>query len=244
MLATNYLSEIQKILTRVSTTQSGAIESAADLIADSLSRGGVVHLFGAGHSHMLCEEAFYRAGGLAAINPILDPGLMPHEGAVRSSLLERLEGYGQILIAQQDLRPGEVIVVISTSGRNAVPVEVALEAKKRGLTVVAITSAEYSRFTTSRHSSGKLLLDVADVVIDNCGVPGDAILEHPGVPVKFAPTSTAVGAAIINAIMAEAGEKLAVRGIEPPVFLSGNLDGADARNLELVGRYKNRVRLL
>jgi uncharacterized phosphosugar-binding protein len=241
MLGQQYFHRLQETLKQVLATQIGPLERAADLIAGSIARGGVLHLFGCGHSQMLCEEVFYRAGGLAAVNPILDAGLALSAGAVKSSMLERLEGYGKAALSQQDLRPGEVIIVISTSGRNPVPVEVALEARRRGLTVVALTSVAYSQASASRHSSGQRLMDVADIVIDTCGVPGDAVLEHPGVPVRFSPISTVIGAAILNALMAEVVERLVAMGVEPPVFLSGNLDGSDAHNLALVERYKHRV---
>ncbi|MDF2630668.1 MAG: hypothetical protein K0R39_4499 [Symbiobacteriaceae bacterium] len=241
MLNETYFSEVQRLLTEVASTQGGPIQQAAERIAASIAAGGVVHLFGCGHSQMLTEEVFYRAGGLACVNPILDAGLALGGGAVKSSQFERMEGYGLAALSQQDLRAGEVMIVISTSGRNPVPVDVAQEARRRGLTVVALTSVAYSRSAKSRHSSGQVLCDVADVVIDTCGVPGDAVLELPGVAVKFSPVSTVIGAAVLNAVMARVVELLVERGVEPPIFLSGNLDGADARNMALVERYRARA---
>ncbi|HYF78920.1 MAG TPA: SIS domain-containing protein [Symbiobacteriaceae bacterium] len=241
MLNDAYLREVQRMLAEVAATQGGPISQAADLIAASIADGGVVHLFGCGHSQMLTEEVFYRAGGLACVNPILDAGLALSGGAAKSSQLERMEGYGLVALSQQDLRAGEVMVVISTSGRNPVPVDVALEARRRGLKVVALTSVAYSRAAKSRHSSGQVLCDVADVVIDTCGVPGDAVLGLPGVAVKFSPVSTVIGAAVLNAVMARVVELLVERGVEPPIFLSGNLDGADARNMALVEKYRARA---
>lgn len=241
MLSDTYLERVQAMLAEVARTQGPAIEAAAQLIAPTIAAGGVIHLFGCGHSQLLTEEVFYRAGGLAAVNPILDAGLALAGGAVKSSMLERMEGYGIAALSQQDLRPGEVMVVISTSGRNPVPVDVALEARRRGLKVVALTASAYSKAAASRHSSGKLLLDVADLVIDTCGVPGDAVLEHRNVPVKFCPASTVLGAAILGAMMARVIELLAEGGVEPPVFLSGNIDGADSRNMALVERYRSRA---
>lgn len=241
MLGERYFEEVTDVLRKVARTQGVAVASAADLIAESIANGGVVHLFGSGHSAMLCQEVFYRAGGLAAVNAILDDGVALAGGAARSSQVERMEGYGQAVLSQQLLRPGEVMVVISTSGRNPVPVDVALEAKRRGLSVVALTSVAYSKAAPSRHSSGKVLMDVADVVIDILGVPGDAILSHPDVPVRFGPTSTVVGAAVLQAVMAEVVERLLRLGVEPPVFMSGNLDGTDAHNTALVERYRTRA---
>lgn len=240
MLGSSFFAEVAELLTAAAVTQEEAIGRAADLMSRSIAGGGVVHFFGSGHSQMLCQEVFYRAGGLAAVNAILDDGLSLGSGAARSSQLERMEGYGQVLLSQEQLQPGEVMVIISTSGRNAVPVDVALEAKRQGLFVVALTSISYSQAAPSRHSSGKLLMDVADVVIDNLSTPGDAILSHPDVKVPFGPASTVVGAAILQALMAEVVERLVAGGTEPPVFLSGNLNGADAHNAALVQRYRGR----
>jgi len=241
MLGERYFAAVAEVLAAVAEGQSEAIGCAADLIATSIAQGGVVHLFGSGHSQMLCQEVFYRAGGLAAVNANLDDGLGLAGGAARASQVERMEGYGSVALSQQDLRSGEVMVVISTSGRNPVPVDAALEARRRGLFVVALTSVAYSQAAPSRHSSGMTLMDVADVVIDNLSLPGDAVLTHAEVPVKFGPTSTAVGAAILQALMAEVVERLVQRNVEPPVFLSGNLDGADAHNAALVERYRGRA---
>jgi uncharacterized phosphosugar-binding protein len=166
---------------------------------------------------------------------------MLHEGALESSRLERTVGYGARLMVGQDVRPGEVLVVISTSGRNPVPVEVALAGRALGATVVAITSRAYSGSQPPRHPSGKRLADAGDIVIDNKIPPGDAVLAPDGYATPFAPASTVVGAAIINGFLARAIEVLTARGVQPPVFLSGNLEGADAHNIALAERYRQRV---
>ncbi|AQS55766.1 SIS domain-containing protein [Novibacillus thermophilus] len=236
-----YFAKMQALLKDILKNEKDHMEQVSEKIVDSLKEDGVVHLFGAGHSHMLTEEVFYRAGGLVPVHPILDTGLMLHEGAVRSSDLERMNGYGEIVMKHQDIRPGEVVFVISNSGRNPVPIEVALAAKEQGAFVVGLTSLDYSSKQSSRHKSGKRLFEIVDVVIDNHGVEGDAILKLEAFPVPFAPSSTVAGAAIINAILARAIEHLVNEGIEPPVFLSGNLDGADEHNLKLVNKYKNRI---
>lgn len=236
-----YFAKMQALLKDILNNEKDNMEQVSEKIVDSLKGDGVVHLFGAGHSHMLTEEVFYRAGGLVPVHPILDTGLMLHEGAVRSSYLERMSGYGEIIMKHQDIRPGEVVFVISNSGRNPVPIEVALAAKEQGAFVVGLTSLDYSSKQSSRHKSGKRLFEIVDVVIDNHGVKGDAILKLEAFPVPFAPSSTVAGAAIINAILARAIEHLVNEGIEPPVFLSGNLDGADEHNLKLVNKYKNRI---
>lgn len=236
-----YFSKIQEQLIDILNSEKEKMERVSEKIAESLKHDGVIHLFGAGHSHILTEEVFYRAGGLVPVHPILDTGLMLHEGAVRSSDLERMNGYGEIIMKHQEIRPGEVVFVISNSGRNPVPIEVALAAKEQGAFVVGLTSLDYSSKQSSRHKSGKRLFEVVDVAIDNHGVKGDAILKLDSFPVPFAPSSTVTGATIINAILARAIERLVDEGVEPPVFLSGNLDGADAHNLKLVAKYKDRI---
>lgn len=220
------------------------MKEAANRVAVAIQNEGIIQLFGCGHSHILTEEVCYRAGGLVPINPILYEPLMLHEGALRSSELERQNGLARKFMSEQDIRKEDVVVVISTSGRNPVPVDVAQIAKDKGAFVIGITSMEYSKSQPSRHISGKHLYNSVDLVIDNFATKGDAALTYNKVNVPFGPTSTVVGAVIINAILAEAVKILADKGIEPPVFLSGNMDGADEHNTRLVEKYKKRIQLL
>jgi len=238
---TRYFDRIRELLAAVEQTEAGAMEAAAQAVSRSVADGGVVHLFGCGHSHMLCEELFYRAGGLACIHPIFNTGLMLHEGALQSSDLERMAGYGTTLMTREDIRPGEVLVVLSTSGRNPVPVEVALAGKGKGAIVVVVTSRAYSASQPPRHSSGRRLMDCGDIVIDNHVPPGDATLSLPGLDQPFAPASTVLGAAILNGVLARAVEIMGEAGVQAPVFLSGNLEGADAHNRSLAEQYRGRV---
>ncbi len=217
---------------------------AAQKVADKIQAGGIVHLFGCGHSHILTEEVFYRAGGLVPISPIFVEPLMLHEGAVRSSQLERQNGYAQAFMDKQDIRAGDVMVVISTSGRNPVPVDVAQHARNKGAYVIGITSIAYSQSQPSRHESGKHLYNSVDLVIDNHAVKGDALLTHDKVAIPFGPSSTVVGATILNAILANAIEIMAENGFEPPIFLSGNIDGSDEHNQRLIEQYQDRIPLL
>jgi uncharacterized phosphosugar-binding protein len=240
-MITAYFDRIRELLRAVEREEAAAMEAAARAVARCVAAGGVIHAFGCGHSHILCEEIFYRAGGLACIHPIFDTGLMLNEGALRSSDLERMVGYGATLMKREDIRPGEVLFVVSTSGRNPVPVEVALAGKEKGATVVAVTSRAYSGSQPPRHPSGKKLMDVGDIVIDNHVPPGDAILSLPGLRTPFGPGSTVVGAAILNGILARAVQLMTEAGVEPPVFFSGNLEGTDAHNRALAERYRPRV---
>ncbi|WP_010274962.1 SIS domain-containing protein [Paenibacillus senegalensis] len=239
-----YFDHIRSMLAQVEQQESEAMNQAAAKVAESISQDGIVHLFGCGHSHILTEEVFYRAGGLVPIRPIFVEKLMLHEGAVRSSELERQNGLAETFMKDQDIRPGEVMFVLSTSGRNPVPVDAALAAKAKGAITVGITSLEYSQSQSSRHHSGKHLFNSVDIVINNYAVPGDAVLRHPEVKVPFTPTSTVIGAAILNAILAKSVTLIAESGMEPPVFLSGNIDGADDHNQALINKYKTRIPLL
>jgi len=227
MLAQNYLNRVQRILDEIGKTQLEAVGRAADIAAAAIRGGGRLHLFGTGHSHIIAEEAFYRAGGLVPVNAVLEPALMLHEGPFKSTAMERLEGYAQIILDHSGISPGDALMIISNSGRNAVPVEMALIAKVRKIPVIVLTSLAHSRSVSSRHSSMKHLFELADVVIDNCGVPGDAVLQADGLAAPICPTSTVAGAAIINMLVAEVVERLCAMGIEPPVFVSANIEGGD-----------------
>lgn len=239
----DYFTNITDLLAKVETEEKEALNQTAEKVSSTIQKDGIVHLFGCGHSHILTEEVYYRAGGLVPIHPILHEPLMLHEGAVRSSSLERKNDYAQKFMNDQDIREGDLIFVISTSGRNPVPVDVAHIAKEKGAYVIGITSIEYSSSQPSRHTSGEHLYDAVDLVINNHSPIGDALLSHPKVDVNFAPSSTVVGATILNAILAEAINLMANAGYEPPVFLSGNIEGADEHNNKLVEKYKARVTL-
>jgi uncharacterized phosphosugar-binding protein len=228
----------------VEENEKEQLTEAAKKVADAIENGGIVQLFGCGHSHILTEEVFYRAGGLVPINPIFHEPLMLHEGAVKSSELERKNYYADGFMKDQDIRNNDVVFVLSTSGRNPVPVDVALAAKQKGAFVIGITSMEYSQSQPSRHKSGKHLFDAVDLVINNYSVKGDAILSYDKVAVPFGPTSTIVGATILNAIFAGAIKIMADKGYSPPIFLSGNVDGADEHNQEMINLYRERIKLL
>jgi uncharacterized phosphosugar-binding protein len=229
-------------LAEVAATQGEALEEAAGLVAAAVAAGGMLHLFGAGHSQLLTLDAFARAGGLACVNPILDPALSPAAG-LELARVERTEGHGTALLEGEDLRPGEVVLIASNSGVNAVPVEVALGCRERGLAVVALTNLEQSKATTPRHSSGARLHELADVVIDNRCPAGDAALALASGD-RVGPMTTVVGAAVVAALCARVAELLLEQGRRPPVLASQNLDRVPAaeRNAELLAPYLERVR--
>jgi uncharacterized phosphosugar-binding protein len=228
---------------RVRETQWEKIELAGRWLGESLGNEGWLYAFGTGHSHLLAEEIFYRAGGLARATPMLDPALMLHEKAIEATYKEREAGYGIELLNWYPVQAGDVLIVASNSGRNAVPIDLALEGRRRGLKVIAVMNMEQSQAWPSRHSSGKLLADAAELTIDNCGVNGDACLEVEGLPGKIGPTTTSTGALIVNAIIVEGIEQALKLGKAPEIYISSNTFGDD-HNEKLLQKYKSRIRHL
>ncbi|WP_405070621.1 SIS domain-containing protein [Kribbella sp. NBC_01510] len=221
--AEGYLQKALEIAQRAAETQVGPIRVAAGLVVEALTTGKRFWVFGTGHSHVLAEELYGRAGGLADVRAVLEPGLMLHEGLQKSSLLERLPGLADVLLEINEIASGDVVLIASNSGRNAVPVEFALGARKRGAQVIVLTSMAHSTATTSRAPGGQRLFETADVVIDNCGVPGDALIEVDGSPERTGATSTMVGAMLVQALTVEIVTRLAESGQTPNVLRSLNV---------------------
>lgn len=237
-----YYQTVMRLIAAIMRSQGDSLERAAQAVFESLRVDGVFHVFGSGHSHSLAEEAYHRAGGLVPVNAIQEVFLTPLTPPGMSGQLERVSGLATILLDRHDLRPGEVLMVISNSGINIVPVEVALEGKARGLTVIALTSLAHSRGVPSRHASGKRLFEIADIVLDNCGEPGDAAVRYEGLPGKVAPTSLLAGAYIINSLVCRVVELFLAKSLTPPVYLSANVPGGDEHNGRLEAKYRGRIR--
>lgn len=238
MSALEFMTRTMELVEKVRTTQQDQIRMAGSAFADAARAGHDVWAFGTGHSHLIAEELYARAGGWAGVRAVLEPSLMLHEGVAKSSLMERLPGLADVLLAVHPVAAGDVVVVISNSGINAVPVEFAAGARARGATVITITSLAHSATQEPRTPSGRRLHEEADIVIDNCGVPGDAIVEIPGWSASVGSTSTVVGAFIVEAIVAEAADLFAAEGIEPPILRSNNVGGAVEHNEKLRHRLK------
>jgi uncharacterized phosphosugar-binding protein len=238
-----YFDELGRLLGDLRRGEGHAIEAAAGLIAECIGAGNIVHVFGSGHSHMMAEEVFHRAGGLMAVNAMLDPNLTAF-GTLNAGMVERTEGYAKVVLASFDVRANEVVIVVSNSGINPVPVELAIEARLLGAKVIAVTSVAAYAGATSRHSSGRKLADVADLVVDSHVPAGDAIVRFDGLDAAVGAASTALGAALMNAMMVAATEQLLASGGQPPVIVSMNVPGGDDHNRALVERYRPRLRLL
>ncbi|MBR0143851.1 MAG: SIS domain-containing protein [Clostridia bacterium] len=237
-----YFAVCHETAEKVLTSQRDALEKAAEAVADATQNKKSVFAFGASHAGLITQELFYRTGGLVTINPIRAPGMMLDMTPITgTSKLERLEGYGKLILEGEKIGEGDLLILHSVSGRNAVAIDMAAEAKRRGVKIVALTNMNTSSAVASRHSSGKKLYDFADILIDNCGEKGDASLTLPGLPEKAGPTSTVVGALILNAVAVRAMELLLERGIEPPVFVSANLDGGDEHNARILEEYRDHI---
>ncbi|WP_434168278.1 SIS domain-containing protein [Peribacillus frigoritolerans] len=235
----SYFEKVQALLTIVEEQEKQSIKESVEHIAKAVMSDGIIHLFGSGHSHILTEEVFYRAGGLAAIRPIFVEDLMLFKGASRSSQLERQNDLSEKFMHDEDIRPGDVCIVISSSGVNPVPIDVATIAKEKGAFVIGLTSPEYAKSCPSRHKQKHYLHDVVDLVIDNHIAKGDTLLKSNNIP--FGSGSTVVGAVLLNMIFTQVIQTIIESGETPPVFLSSNIEGADEHNQKIIAKYKTRI---
>jgi uncharacterized phosphosugar-binding protein len=226
----------------VFNTEYENIEKAANIIAEANRTHHSIFAFGCNHAGLITLELFYRTGGMVTVNPVRAPGMMLEiSPPTMTSEMERMEGYGKIIFDNLTTREGDVIIIHSVSGRNAVTVDMAKAAKEKGLTVIVLTNMNTATTVTSRHSSGKMLHDYASILIDNHGDRGDAAVKLDGFEQKIASSSTVVGAAILNAVIARACELLLNDGIDPPVFMSGNMDGGDAYNKAVIAEHRDNI---
>ena len=238
----DYIDIVTKTVDRAYNEQGEAIRKASEELAKTVERKDNVFVFGCSHAGIIAEEVFYRTGGLAVLNPIFFPAMMLNTRPITmTSALERVSGIGKIIIEQNKLKKGDLLILHSVSGRNTVPVDMALLAREKGIITICITNLAYSKSVTSRHPSGKHLYEVCDIVIDNMGEAGDAAVSIEGLPEKMGPTSTVVGTALINAIVIDAVNKMISDGIVPPVLMSANLDGGDEHNAKIFEEYKDNI---
>ena len=242
MSAQAYFETALATLREVMETQAEPIARAAELLVTAVADDRGIFSFGASHSFILTEELVYRTGGLMLVNPIYPHGMnLSVRPMTQTSRFERILGLGTELLAGSAAKAGDVLLIASTSGRNAVVIDMALAAREQGIHTIAITALAYTREVGSRHPSGKKLADICEVVIDNGAPYGDAAVEILGFPQKVGPLSTVTGCAIVNALVAETVAQLAQRSLTPPVFMSANLDGGDAFNARLLEENRHRI---
>ncbi|MGA5322570.1 SIS domain-containing protein [Streptomyces seoulensis] len=241
--ADRFLDAAIGLLRQVREEEAAAITAAGNLLADTVESGGRLFAFGAGHSSLPAQDVVYRAGGLALMNLLAVPGVVGIDvsPAVLGSALERVDGLATAVLDSSPLRDGDALVIISLSGRNALPVEMAQHARALGIKVIGVTSVAYATETASRHSSGTFLKDHCDVVLDSKIAVGDAELILDTVPAPFAPASTVVTSALMQSMVATAAATLADRGVEPPLLRSGNVDGGHDWNARIMEKYGDRI---
>ena len=230
--AQRFKDEIIRRLDEVTDGQDEAIHEAGTYFADTIERGGVIRAFGSGHSLANALEICGRAGGYIQTRLIREPSW---------GTFERLQGTGKLFMDKVDLRPEDTLVVISNSGRNPLPVEMAEIAQDKGVKVVAVTALEVSRAGRSLAADGKLLYQVADVVLDNKSTFGDAALEVEGMSTKVGGTSLYTGCILLDCAVMESLDILIERGVTPPVFMSANVDGGPEFNQRLIDKFADRL---
>lgn len=237
----SYLSKIYEMLNRIEQQEQEPMEAAAEAAYHSIKNGGLLHVFSTGHSHMIVEEMFYRSGGLVPINPILSDDLMLHTGAITSTQMERKSGKAAEVLGKASLQKGDTIIISSNTGINTVPVEAALYAKQKGLTVVCVTSKTISEQLKPRSATGKHLCDVSDIVIDNHAPFGDGVFTVPGTNQVTGGASTFGSLFIAQRIVLKIENLYLKNGEIPPILRSANIPGGDEFNTKAVALYRTRI---
>lgn len=244
-----YLNTIISLLTKIEREEKDSIDRAADILAETIMADKLIHVIGpGGHSNMAAEEVFWRAGGLAPVNAILDAGTNLIHGAKRSNYIERTPGYASSVLDAYGLFKDEVLIIVNAYGINAMTIDCAIECRKRNIVSIGITSKSFAdtvpKDAPQRHPSGMNLYEIVDVFINSHLPLGDSVVEIPGLPQKMGPTSTFVNSFAINLLMIRTAEKLIEKGIVPPVWTSSNIPGGDQANYEMEQKYFPRVRHL
>lgn len=234
----SYWKEINILLEKVAEQENENIENASKLIAERIKNGGILQLFGCGHSHLLAQEAYYRAGGLVPVAPINIEPLMLHKGALTSSSNEKDPTLIGQYKDQVSFEPNDILIVISTSGRNPAPIDMAFLGKEAGILVISLQSLSY-RNQEGRHASGKRLEEVVDIVLNTYVPVGDGLLSNKGL--QYGPASTVVGAALLNALICQVIEEISKESEELPVFKSANLSDSQFHNETMLKKYRNRI---
>ena len=237
-----YSDTIKNMMDSVLKDQMENIVKAANLMVEAIEKKQNIFGFAPMHAGIVIEELVYRAGGLAIINPIISPALLfNHLPLNRSTDFERLPGHASILLKHSKIKQGDVLLLHACASRSPIVVEMAMKAKEMGVHVVGIYSSEYAKNVTSLDPSGTMMQDHCEILIDNHGVFGDACIKISSMKQAVAPTSTILGAFIVNILVVLICEKLLEKGIEPPVFQSANIDGGIEFNEKIIKKYKKHI---
>ena len=244
----SYFKVMEEIIEKIETTQQEAIGRAAVLLADTTQKGGIIYGFGTGHSHLVTDDAFWRAATPANYCALLEQSATGSFEITKSYEIENIYGIGKKIVDYHRITPKDCMIIISNSGNNIAPVDAALRAKEKGIPVIGITAVEYSSYLKTKHRDGVKLKDVADVVLDNCSLIGDAAVEIEGFPMKVGSTSTIPNVYLQNAVLVEMVDILVKRGFRPDVYYNGHMAFMDENcanhNQELVDKYFYRIRSL
>ncbi|MFB6465410.1 sugar isomerase domain-containing protein [Cytobacillus sp. Hz8] len=249
LVMTQYLHKIFDHLQRLHDEEASSIQEAARMIANQVKDNKIVFIYGpGGHSNLGSQELFFRAGGLMHISAILDEGTLLSGGALRSMAIERTPGYGTIVIDDYNLQKDDLLIIVNAYGINSATIDAALEAKRRGVNTIGVTSIEHAKNTPkehpARHPSKKNLFELVDVAVDSKIIVGDAVVDIPGLEQRVAAMSTFANAYLLNCMAAEAVKILVDQGIYPPIWKSGNATGGDEANARFIGQFKGRIKLL
>lgn len=240
MIFEEYYGKLTDILEDVKNTQGEKIMAAAELVAETIKNDGIIYIFGCGHSHLIGLDCFYRAGGLVNVSAMLDTDLMLHNGAAKSSKMEKMSGIAESVFERYCLTENDTLIVVSTSGKNAVPVEMAKVAAKNGIKNISVVSSAYFEDKTE----GEKLYEISDIYIDNCVPHGDAVMDITGTDVKMGSVSTVASSFILQAVLLEAAENAAKSGKKVPIYMSGNIEGGADYNKALIKEYMPRIKHL
>lgn len=240
MIRDIYLKSIVDILNKINDTQKDKLSQAADMISDTIKNDGIIYIFGCGHSHLIGLDCFYRAGGLVNVSAMLDTDLMLHNGAAKSSKMEKISGIAESVFERYCITGRDLLIVVSTSGKNAVPVEMAQVASNNGIKNIAVVSSAY--FADKKDTP--LLFECADMYIDNCVPHGDAVIDVSGAETKMGSVSTAASSYILQTILMEGADIAGKSGARLPVYMSGNVEGGAEFNKTLIKEYMPRVKHL